>query len=40
MNADFAPVVAVLSELTDSELRALIDATCKAPQIARACPPA
>jgi len=34
MDADLQSVVAALAELTDSELRALIDATYRAPQIA------
>ena len=34
MDADLQSVVAALAELTDSELRALIDATYGAPQIA------
>ncbi len=35
MDADLQSVLAALAELTDSELRALIDVTYRPPQIAR-----
>jgi hypothetical protein len=35
MDADLRPVVAAVAEIGDAELLALIDATPKAPQIAR-----